>query len=236
MSELMFCKSFLSALDARPTKLSSDHIADARKYPAQGAYTIPRLPHPPHPQRPKRKATDLSSDGPSTTLTVTLKPMKPSIPTISLNSVEPSKVSIFDLKQQYATQSSIPASKIKILYKKKPVTDSKTIVEVVDTGAGSGIEFGVMIMGGGVVSPAAGGTPVQSPPAVAPSEADKGLAGTATGTSSTGPAAVGPSGKEIVATEDFWSDLNNFMLQRIKDVPESGRLLDLFRQAWEQNQ
>lgn len=37
MSELAFCKSFLSALDARPVKLSSDHIADARQYPAQGA-------------------------------------------------------------------------------------------------------------------------------------------------------------------------------------------------------
>jgi hypothetical protein len=37
MSELAFCKSFLTALDARPAKLSSDHIADARQYPAQGA-------------------------------------------------------------------------------------------------------------------------------------------------------------------------------------------------------
>jgi len=254
----MFCKSFLSALDARPAKLSSDHIADARKYPAQGAvrppvssglvvrmsistanlsqYTLPRLPHPPHPQRPKRKATDLSSDGPSTTLSIILKPMKPSTPIISLDNVEPSKTSVFDLKQQYATQSSIPASKIKILYKKKPVTDSKTIAEVADTGSGSEVEFGVMVMGGGVASPAVGGTPVQSPPAAAPSEADKGLAGTATGTSRTGPAAAGPSGKEVVATEDFWSDLNNFVLQRTKDVAESERLLGLFRKVWEQNQ
>lgn len=40
MSELAFCKSFLSALDARPVKLSSDHIADARQYPAQGAVSL----------------------------------------------------------------------------------------------------------------------------------------------------------------------------------------------------
>jgi hypothetical protein len=41
MSELAFCKSFLTALDARPAKLSSDHIADARQYPAQGAVSAP---------------------------------------------------------------------------------------------------------------------------------------------------------------------------------------------------
>ncbi|KAH9872863.1 hypothetical protein J1614_005257 [Plenodomus biglobosus] len=235
MSELMFCKSFLSALDARPSKLSSDHIADARQYPAQGAYTLPRLPHPPHPQRPKRKATDLSDDN-LTTLSITLKPMKPSTPTIALSNIEPSKTSVFDLKQQYATQSSIPAAKIKILYKKKPVMDSKTIAEVVGADAGSEVEFGVMVMGGGVASPVVGGTPVQSPPAVAPSEADKGLAGVAAATNLTSsvPAAAGPSGKEVVATDEFWSDLNNFMLQRTKDQAESERLLGLFKKAWEE--
>jgi hypothetical protein len=40
MSELAFCKQFLSALDARPIKLSSDHIADARQYPAQAAVCL----------------------------------------------------------------------------------------------------------------------------------------------------------------------------------------------------
>ncbi len=40
MSEVTFCKSFLTALDARPVKLSSDHIADARQYPAQGAVRL----------------------------------------------------------------------------------------------------------------------------------------------------------------------------------------------------
>ncbi|KAF2854277.1 hypothetical protein T440DRAFT_442915 [Plenodomus tracheiphilus IPT5] len=234
MSEIMFCKSFLSALDARPSKLSSDHIADARQYPAQGAYTLPRLPHPPHPQRPKRKAADLSNDT-SATLSITLKPMKPSTPTISLSNVEPSKTSVFDLKQQYATQASVPAAKIKILYKKKPITDSKTVAEVLGADAGGEVEFGVMVMGGGVASPAVGGTPAQSPPAVAPSEADKGLAGAATGSTSSGPAAAGPSGKEVVATEEFWSDLNNFVLQRTKDEVESERLLGIFKKAWEQD-
>lgn len=249
MSELAFCKSFLTALDARPVKLSSDHIADARQYPAQGAvrssnpssnpdqstqtnaqqYTLPRLPHPPHPQRPnpKTSANDASSSTGSSTLSISLKPMKPTTPTISLTNIDPSKTSVFDLKSQYASQTSIPAAKIKILYKKKPVTDSKTVAEVIGQDAGADVEFGVMVMGGAVASPAAT-TPVASPPAAAPSEADKGLA-------SAGSAAVGPSGKEVVATEEFWSDLNNFVLQRIRDEAEGQRLVGVFRSAWEQN-
>ncbi|CAO2649445.1 Nn.00g068300.m01.CDS01 [Neocucurbitaria sp. VM-36] len=232
MSEVAFCKSFLSALDARPAKLSSDHIADARQYPAQGAYTLPRLPHPPHPSRPNPKSTSSANDASSpSTINISLKPMKPTSPTVPLSSIEPSKTSIFDLKQQYSTSTSIPAAKIKILYKKKPVTDSKTVAEVIGSEAGEDVEFSVMVLGGAV---AGGGTPpVASPPAAAPSEADKGLAGSAGQGSGAGAAAVGPSGKEVVATEEFWSDLNNFVLQRIKDEQEGERLVGVFRGAWE---
>ena len=78
-----------------------------------------------------------------------------------------------------------------------------------------------------------------SPPAVAPpTESEKGLAsagethaGTATGTAG----ATAGSGKEVVATEEFWGDLKNFVLQRTKDADESERLLGVFRGAWEQN-
>ncbi|KAJ4366932.1 hypothetical protein N0V83_007462 [Neocucurbitaria cava] len=230
MSELAFCKSFLSALDARPPKLSSDHIADARQYPAQGAYTLPRLPHPPHPSRPNPKFTSTTSDASgASTISISLKPMKPTSPTVPLSSIDPSKTSIFDLKQQYSTSASIPAAKIKILYKKKPVTDSKTVAEVIGSEASGDVEFSVMVLGGGAAAGGAGTPPVASPPAAAPSEADKGLAGGA------GAAAVGPSGKEVVATEEFWGDLKNFVLQRIKDEQEGERLVGIFRSAWEQS-
>ncbi|KAF1942088.1 hypothetical protein EJ02DRAFT_503076 [Clathrospora elynae] len=235
MSELAFCKSFLSALDARPVKLSSDHIADARQYPAQGVYTLPRLP-PPHPQRPNPKpsASDDASS-PSTAISISLKPMKPTTPTIPLSGIDPRKTSIYDLKQQYASQTSIPAAKIKILYKKKPVIDSKTVADVVGTDAGAEVEFGVMVMGGGVASPSVAGTPVTSPPAVAPTEGEKGLNSASAGETSGGAAAVGPSGKELVATDEFWGDLKNFVLQRIKDEAEGERLVGVFKSAWEQS-
>jgi ubiquitin-like protein 4 len=40
MTELSFARSFLSALDMRPVKLSSDHIADPKQYPAQAAVCL----------------------------------------------------------------------------------------------------------------------------------------------------------------------------------------------------
>lgn len=138
-------------------------------------------------------------------------------------------MSVYDLKSHYAKESSIPASKIKILYKKKPVNDSKTVAEVIGQDSQSDIEFGVMIMGGAVAA-TSGSTPASSPPAIAPDEAEKGLAGAA---SEGGPAAVGPSGKEVVATEEFWGDLKNFILQRIKDEAEGERLAGIFRKSWE---
>jgi hypothetical protein len=159
--------------------------------------------------------------------------MKPTHPTVPLSNIDVSKTSIYDLKSQYATETSIPAAKIKILYKKKPVSDAKTVSEVIGQDVTGEVEFGVMVMGGAVASPAAG-TPVTSPPAAAPSEADKGLASASTeGLSKGGPAAIGPSGKDVVATEEFWSDLKNFVMQRTKDEAEAERLTKVFRGAWE---
>jgi hypothetical protein len=165
--------------------------------------------------------------------------MKPVHPTLPFSAIDASKTSVYDLKSQYSTSTSIPASKIKILYKKKPVTDSKLVSEVIGADAGSDVEFSVMVMGGataGASTPSAE-SPAESPAAAAPSEADKGLAsageGVGTAGGASGAAAVGASGKEVVATDEFWGDLKNFVLQRIKDEQEGERLVRVFRKAWE---
>ncbi|KAF2865034.1 hypothetical protein BDV95DRAFT_587613 [Massariosphaeria phaeospora] len=44
MSELTFCKQYLTALTTRPIKLSSDHIADPRQLPAGGAVRLALSP------------------------------------------------------------------------------------------------------------------------------------------------------------------------------------------------
>ena len=84
-----------------------------------------------------------------------------------------------------------------------------------------------MVMGGAV-----GGTPVQSPPAVAPpTEAEKGLGGDVK-TTGTGGAAQGPSGKDVVDSE-FWDDLKGFVVQRIRDEAEGERMAAFFKAAYE---
>jgi hypothetical protein len=40
MSETMFAQALMSGLEKRPTRLSSDHVSDARKYPAQAPVRI----------------------------------------------------------------------------------------------------------------------------------------------------------------------------------------------------
>ena len=189
-------------------------------------FVLPKLPSPPHPQRPNPKST--TNDASSSSTNITLKPMKSSQPTISHSTTTPTTTSIYDLKTAYATQTQIPASKIKILYKKKPVADTKTVAEVVGSDVGSEVEFSVMVLGGAVAGVQ---SPVQSPPAVAPSESEKGL-GSAEGAV---PAAQGPSGKEVVAEEAFWEDLRGFMVQRIRDEKEGERLVGVFKGAWEKD-
>lgn len=156
--------------------------------------------------------------------------MKKEHPTVPLPNITASSTSIYDLKTAYASQTQIPATKIKILYKKKPVADSKTVAEVVGSDSGSEVEFGIMVLGGavaGAASSPAAGSPVQSPPAVAPTEDEKGL-----GSTSATPGAQGPSGKDVV-NEEFWEDLKGFVVQRIRDEKEGERMVGAFKSAWE---
>lgn len=47
------------------------------------------------------------------------------------------------------------------------------------------------------------------------------------------PVAQGPSGAEVLGSQEFWTDLKGFLLQRIRDEGESEKLVDVFRGAWE---
>lgn len=99
------------------------------------------------------------------------------------------------------------------------------MAEVVGQDSVSGpVEFSVMLLGGAVAAPPA----VTSPPAVAPGEAEKGLG-------AGGPAAQGPSGKEVVASQEFWDDLRGFVIQRIRNEEEGSRLAGVFKAAWEKD-
>ncbi|KKY18628.1 putative ubiquitin supergroup [Diplodia seriata] len=267
MTELSFAKQFLTALEARPARLSSDHVVDPKSYPAQPAFILPRMP------QPKRKPTTrtttdaaAAADQPTTTaetttatetdlVTVTLKPPRPT-PTLSTYTlptpVSPATTSMHDLKAAYAasTGQELSTGKIKVLYAKKPVSDTKTIKDVLGAagttngGAGGAVEFSIMVLGGGAGAGTAGtptstGTPaistperLASPPVAAPSQPEIEMG-------EAPPVAVaveGEGGAAAAMADDpaFWADLKGFLVQRLKDEAEGERLAGVFREAWAQ--
>lgn len=121
-----------------------------------------------------------------------------------------------------AQGGQIPLDKIKILYKRKPVTGTvKTLAEVLADeptilAGGKEVEIGVMVLGGAQMVESAVAQPEvtekrdQSPPK----------------------AAAGPSGEEVLHTEAFWNDLQGYLEQRLKDEEEAKRLRSVFKEAW----
>ena len=214
MTEISFARSFLSALDMRPVKLSSDHVSDPKSYPAQSAYTMPKLPN----QPAKRKRTASAAAAPGSTpaektLAVTLKSTKGGD---SVTSDEPLSASIFDLKTLFGKEKGLQVEKIKVLYNKKPVADSKTLKDLLGENADStkDVELSVMVMGGAVA--AAG--------ASAAKESEDSV-----------PVAQGTSGAEVLQTEEFWSDLRGYLQQRIRSEGDSEKVLGVFKTAWDKS-
>jgi hypothetical protein len=79
-----------------------------------------------------------------------------SIPDLDLST------SIYEIKDQYAKQTSLAHEKIKFLLNKKPAADLKTLKEL---GVSGDVEFSLMILGGGGATPNSG-TPKAMSPAV----------------------------------------------------------------------
>jgi ubiquitin-like protein 4 len=181
-------------------------------------YTLPRPPN--QPQKRKRDAGDTGA-GSEPALNVSLKNMKASGDVVTLDQ-QPLSTSVYDLKTAYSKETSTPIEKIKLLYAKKPVVDSKTLKDVLGPAAEkppADIQFTVMVVGG-----VAGASieRVASPPAEAPGPEMMAQQKTA-------------SGEEVLRTEAFWEDLSGFLKQRTKDEEEGERLAGVFRVAWEKS-
>ncbi|KAF2669004.1 hypothetical protein BT63DRAFT_478894 [Microthyrium microscopicum] len=218
MTEISFARSFLSALDGRPIKVTSDHISDPRQLPAQVSYTLPKYPHSP-PKRKRSDSTSTPTNTSSASLSVNLSTMKFPTHTLKLDG-QSGSTSVFDLKNAYVKRFSVPVDKIKLLYAKKPVADSKTLGEVIGSATGD-VEFSVMLMGGVVPSDSA---PEENVPAAKEAPVEK------QSKKEDKHVSAGPSGKEL-ETDAFWEDLKGFLVQRLKDEGEGERLAKVFRKA-----
>ncbi|KAI1800179.1 cell-cycle control medial ring component-domain-containing protein [Daldinia bambusicola] len=141
MTEVSFARSFLAALDARPVKLSADHVEDPKSYAARSAYILPKMPKP----MSKRKATTVAP-GQERSLTVLVKSLRNPPLDIKLSSQTPN-TSVLDIKTTVSQDTGIPVGKMKLLHKKKPIADSKVLKDLAGEGETS-VEFSVMVMGG----------------------------------------------------------------------------------------
>lgn len=131
-------------------------------------------------------------------------------PPIDITLSPPGYTSILDLKEQVSTKESIPVDKIRILFHKKPVGDSKSLQDV--AGDEEQLDFSVMVIGG-VAS------------IIRAVEAEEVV-----------PATVqGPSGAELLAGTAFWEDLNGYLIQRLKSEEEGKKVFAIFKAAWEQS-
>ncbi|MCJ1323365.1 hypothetical protein MMC10_000025 [Thelotrema lepadinum] len=245
-AEVAFAKTFLSVLDAKPIKLQSDYAADLRTLELGAPvrlsnptclfsipslpllvpltrwkqYTLPRQPTPM--KKPDSASTPSAAPGSEPAAAITLKSLRNPPLDLSLPA-QPLSTSILDLKQRVAKELSLQGvDKVRLLYKKKPCADSKSVKDVLgdETPGAGGVEFSVMVMGG--VTPAAS------------AEGGKGDvemkdAGAAM------PVAPGEeSGLEVLGKSEFWVDLKGFLEQRVKDQGVADNAVTIFQAAWKE--
>ncbi|KAI0131218.1 cell-cycle control medial ring component-domain-containing protein [Daldinia grandis] len=141
MTEVSFARSFLAALDARPIKLSADHVEDPKSYAPRGAYILPKMPK----AMSKRKSSTVAP-GQERSLTVLVKSLRNPPLDIKLSSQTPN-TSVLDIKTAVSQDTGIPIEKMKLLHKKKPIADSKVLKDLTGE-AETSVEFSVMVMGG----------------------------------------------------------------------------------------
>ncbi|KAL0941005.1 uncharacterized protein CTRU02_203768 [Colletotrichum truncatum] len=156
------------------------------------------------PKMPKAMSKPTSlAPGQERSVTVSLKSLRNPPLDIKLSS-QSLNTSILDIKAQVESQSRIPVDKMKLLHNKKPVPDSKVLKDLL-TDDQSSVEFSVMVIGGAAaIKPA-------EPVAVANDPAQ------------------GEIGEAALETEEFWSDLKGFLLQRLKDEKKAEELSALWR-------
>ncbi|KAJ0125484.1 hypothetical protein J7T55_006832 [Diaporthe amygdali] len=206
MTEVTFARTFLTALDSRPQKLSADHVEDPKSYPARPPYILPRMP------KPMSKAVSLAP-GQERSITVRIKSLRNPPLDIRLSS-QPLNTSILDVKTSVSSETTIPVEKIKVLHKKKPVADSKVLKDLLGEDETS-VEFSVMVLGGAAA--------VASP---GPKAEDEPVADATT-------TAQGTSGEAVLQTDAFWTDLRGFLSQRIRDEKITEELFGKFLSSWE---
>ncbi|KKF97283.1 Cell-cycle control medial ring component [Ceratocystis platani] len=196
-TQVSFAQGFLDRLAVLPITLTADHVEDPRRFPGRPAYTLPKMP------TPMSKRTVLAP-GAERSINVSLKSARNPPLDISLTA-QPLTASVADLRAVVAERTGAALAKIKLLFQKKPVVDSKTLKDLAGE-AQTSIELGVMILGG------AAALPKDEPVAAA----DK--------------AASSP--ENVLKKDEFWAELQVFLMSKLKDEKAAADLLATFKSSY----
>lgn len=213
MAVLSSCRLIMSKIP-RPTKPEVLCVLPLQTYNSQvmgikslitnKQYILPKMPKP----MSKRDGSSIAP-GQERSLVVTVRSLRNPPLDLRLSSLSLT-TSVHDVKTSVAKETGISEDKIKILHKKKPIPDSKVLKDLVSKDDTT-VEFSVMVMGG----------------------ASAAVATAAANTDQRKEVAQGLSGTDVLQTQEFWQDLQGFLLQRIRDEQVVGGLTDTFRTAWE---
>ena len=227
MAEVAFAKTFLASLEKQgPPKIQSDHVFDPKTFVPKGPYTLPRNPTPMKPPGASPSSSDAAQNDPSSaappdSISIVLKSARN--PKVDVRLAEQGlSTSVLDLKSAVVKEigDGVEMASVKILYKKKPCADSRTIKEVLGDDLaelkGQEVEFVVMVMGYKPNKPATA----------------EGMEGVEQTPSAGAPVAQGSSGGEELEKDDFWHDLKGFLSQRLRDEVTAVEVFDVFQEAW----
>ena len=166
-----------------------------------------------------------TNPGDAPSITIALKSLRN--PPIDLRlSGQALSTSIHELKIAVAEKLGEKGTeKIRLLYKKKPCSDSKTIAEVVGEESAGEVEFGVMVIGW-----TAPQLPEATEAATIGAEGQQGSG--ADVEMKEAPVAQGPSGEEVMNEDEFWDDLKGWLLQRVRDEGVAAEAVGCFMQGW----
>ena len=171
-----------------------------------------------------RRAPKSSAPGSTPSLTVSLKSLRN--PPLDLSfSAQAATTSVLELKQKVAAAIGTPGTeKIRLLYRKKPCADSKSIKDLVgDEDGVREIEFSVMVMGGTTAA-------VEKEEEAAKGEEQVGGEGDVQ--MEDAPVTQGESGTMVMDRAEFWEDLKEFLEQRVRDPETAEQATRTFQQAW----
>ncbi|KAI9807602.1 MAG: hypothetical protein M1825_005542 [Sarcosagium campestre] len=139
MTELSFVKQFLTMLDSRPTRITSEHVEDPHKYPAKPAYILPKM------ARPMQQKQNLAP-GQERSVGVSLKSAR-NPPLDLFLAAQPLATSVLEIKQILAGKTGLKSDKIRLLLNKKPCADSKSLKELLGGSEAATVDFTVMVIG-----------------------------------------------------------------------------------------